>query len=141
VQADVAVLIVRLAGSFFRSWLALIIVNYQSALLGRPYPLNAIGEVPLKLMSVSDTDKALLKLANTKQISAQLYRKSEVMKHKSLFFKEYPNIHKIGELILEAEDLIGKFSEPIEAIAKCDKAIALAKQGLNYFHRCDISVV
>jgi len=109
-------------------------------LVGIPFPVNSVGELPLPFVGASPKAKAEALLVNAKGI-LEMYRvKEEEKKATELRYRAYSGFgdatHSIEYRIAQIENSIKK-NRPEDAIAQCTELIHLGLQGLRYLQTYD----
>jgi phosphatidylinositol glycan class N len=111
------------------------IAALMAHLIGIPYPVNSVGELPLAYLNATPKDKARALTLNARQI-LEMYRiKEKIKRQNSLRFKPFPGFQGYRQSphsrLNELERLIGR-GQNDEAIAKANELIQKALQGLRY---------
>uniref|UniRef100_A0A8C9TYJ7 GPI ethanolamine phosphate transferase 1 n=1 Tax=Scleropages formosus TaxID=113540 RepID=A0A8C9TYJ7_SCLFO len=116
------------------------IAPLMSSLIGVPIPLNSVGILPLEYLNNSKVFKAESMYANSLQIMEQFKVKMAQKKDTTLsvLFTPYQLLTESKQLdfIQKARSLIQQ-GEYDEAISVCHAMIALATEGLTYYHTYD----
>ncbi|KFD70484.1 hypothetical protein M514_00982 [Trichuris suis] len=114
------------------------IAPLMSALIGAAFPANSVGVLPLEYLNISSRNKALLMLANFKQLLEQMLvqmeRKREM--YWSIFFREFPDMtaQKIRTLSDTLDSFLSK--KRYAAMADiCKQWIPTVLQGMKYYHQ------
>ncbi|TRY69909.1 hypothetical protein DNTS_015365 [Danionella cerebrum] len=116
------------------------IAPLMSSLIGVPFPLNSVGILPLNYLNNSQHFKAESMYANALQVLEQFRVKMAQKKETTLsfLFTAFQPLtdSRQMDVVHQARDLIqrGRFDE---AILVCEDFIALAMEGLHYYHTYD----
>ncbi|KFD58219.1 hypothetical protein M513_00982 [Trichuris suis] len=99
------------------------IAPLMSALIGAAFPANSVGVLPLEYLNISSRNKALLMLANFKQLLEQMLvqmeRKREM--YWSIFFREFPDM--TAQKIRTLSDTLDSFLSKKRYAAMADISI------------------
>ncbi|CDW60096.1 GPI ethanolamine phosphate transferase 1 [Trichuris trichiura] len=114
------------------------IAPLMSALIGAAFPANSVGVLPLQYLNVSSRNKALLMLANFKQLLEQMLVQMERKRrvYWSIFFREFPDM--TTQKITTLSDTLGSFlsKKRYSAMADiCKQWIPTILQGMKYYHQ------
>uniref|UniRef100_A0A6B2KXJ3 GPI ethanolamine phosphate transferase 1 n=1 Tax=Arcella intermedia TaxID=1963864 RepID=A0A6B2KXJ3_9EUKA len=80
------------------------IAPLMSSLVGIAFPMNSVGVLPIQFLSGDDKWKAENLVSNAKQIFSQVQRKTELLKERTFFFKEY-NLLSLKHAVEEISDM------------------------------------
>ncbi|KAL8475559.1 hypothetical protein ACS0TY_028277 [Phlomoides rotata] len=112
------------------------IAPLMSTLLGSPCPINAVGNLPIGFVNLSEVDKVEAVLANTKQILNQFIRKSQIKQSHSLHFKPFKPLVNY-KLVLDQIERLLSIREYDAAQGLSENLRSLALEGLHYFQTYD----
>jgi len=112
------------------------IAPLMSTLIGVPPPLNSVGVLPTSFLAADQEFKTKNLFTNAKQILAQFYRKSELKKETTLWFKDYAPLHNGTARVTQIEQFINAGQYQQAEILSLE-LIELAVNGLNYFQKYD----
>ncbi|CDW56484.1 PigN domain containing protein [Trichuris trichiura] len=114
------------------------IAPLMSALIGAAFPVNSVGVLPLQYLNVSSRNKALLMLANFKQLLEQVLVRMERKREMywSIFFREFPDMtaQQIRTLADTLEYLFSKKRYATVADV-CKQWVPTVLQGMKYYHQ------
>jgi phosphatidylinositol glycan class N len=109
-------------------------------LVGVPFPVNSVGELPLSYASANPKGKAEALLTNAKGILEMYKVKEKEKKATKIRYRPYPGFgdatHSIEHRIAQIEASIEK-NRASDAIAQCQELIHLGLQGLRYLQTYD----
>lgn len=112
------------------------IAPLMSTLLGLPCPVNAVGNLPLGFINLTEADEVEAVVANTKQILNQFIRNSQIKQSTSFNFKPFKPLARYSSVLTQIEDLISV--RDYEAALKLSQNLrSLALEGLHYFQTYD----
>lgn len=116
------------------------IAALMAYLVGVPFPVNSVGELPLSYLAASPKAKAQALLTNAKGILEMYKVKEEEKKATKIRYRPYPGFgdatHSIEHRIAQIEASIDK-NRASDAIAQCQELIHLGLQGLRYLQTYD----
>ncbi|KAJ1559751.1 Glycosyl phosphatidyl inositol anchor synthesis, partial [Cladochytrium tenue] len=117
------------------------IAPLMSVLIGVPYPMNSVGELPLAYLSAPPAFKAAAALANARQILAQFLVKHDSARRASLFaFRPFAPLAtpatRHADLLAEADELAAAGAHAA-ASARARHIATLAIEGLRYYQTYD----
>ncbi|CAG8546284.1 15499_t:CDS:10, partial [Cetraspora pellucida] len=116
------------------------IAPLMASLIGINYPVNSVGELPLKYLNNTPLFKAQSIFVNAKEILEQYKVKYESQKRTKLMFKPYTPLsnstHFPDVLIKDIQRLIDT-ENYVEAENLCRILIDLCLEGLRYFQTYD----
>ncbi|EKG17393.1 Type I phosphodiesterase/nucleotide pyrophosphatase/phosphate transferase [Macrophomina phaseolina MS6] len=110
-------------------------------LVGIPFPVNSVGELPLAYLNADATTKAEALLVNAKEILEMYHVKEEQKKSTELHYRPFPAFS--GNVENSVEHRIARIRESIdggraeEAIQQCTELIKLGLAGLRYLQTYD----
>uniref|UniRef100_A0A5S6Q8I3 GPI ethanolamine phosphate transferase 1 n=1 Tax=Trichuris muris TaxID=70415 RepID=A0A5S6Q8I3_TRIMR len=114
------------------------IAPLMSALIGAAFPANSIGVVPLEYLNVSSRSKALVMLANFRQLLEQLLiqKRRKRQMYWSIFFREFPGMtmQRVRTLTDALEYLLSK-QRYVTIVDICKQWIPTVLQGMQYYHQ------
>ncbi|KAI8828363.1 Phosphatidylinositolglycan class N-domain-containing protein [Chytriomyces cf. hyalinus JEL632] len=108
----------------------------MSTLIGIPYPMNSVGELPLAYLNNSAHYKAEAAFRNARQILRQFFVKQESKRSTELYFEPFPFLLNHETLIQEIQGLIDK-DLVNAAIEKSQELAKLCIEGLRYYQIYD----
>ncbi|KAI9347798.1 Phosphatidylinositolglycan class N-domain-containing protein [Zopfochytrium polystomum] len=126
------------------------IAPLMSTLIGVPFPMNSVGELPITYLDVSHDHRAEAALGNAVQILRQFLVKEDTKRRHELFFKRFAPLVRHEELLDEIRLLISKARDTTfeltpkritetygRAIVKSTALAELAIEGLRYYQTYD----
>ncbi|KAJ3081207.1 Glycosyl phosphatidyl inositol anchor synthesis [Quaeritorhiza haematococci] len=111
------------------------IAPLMSVLVGVPYPLNSVGELPLRYLSGTEKFKAEAAFGNAKQVLAQYLVKESIKRRTELFFKPFGPLasRQRGRAMVEKIQGLIDDEKYEEAINLGKELIRLCIEGLRYY--------
>ncbi|KAF1987568.1 PigN-domain-containing protein [Aulographum hederae CBS 113979] len=109
-------------------------------LIGKPYPVNSVGELPLSYLAASKKEKAEGLVINAQQILEMCLVKQEQKKAKTLRFVPFGGFGDSQSAQFDRiSDIYKDINEgrPDQAIAKSTELIHITLQGLRYLQTYD----
>jgi phosphatidylinositol glycan class N len=116
------------------------IAALMAYLIGVPFPVNSVGELPLPYVGASPQAQAKALLTNAREILEMYQVKENIKRTNSIRFAAYPGFATIEDSpstrLKHIESLIDQ-DEASKAIFECNKLIQATLQGLRYFQTYD----
>ncbi|KAI8379184.1 Phosphatidylinositolglycan class N-domain-containing protein [Radiomyces spectabilis] len=115
------------------------IAPLMASLIGVPFPVNSVGELPLTFLKADEYYKAQAAFTNARQILAQYQVKNDEKAASELFFRPFPPLsgdHSPEAFMANIQSLIDA-KDYAEAERMSKELIDLSLRGLRYFQTYD----
>ncbi|KAJ3009427.1 UNVERIFIED_CONTAM: Glycosyl phosphatidyl inositol anchor synthesis [Siphonaria sp. JEL0065] len=108
----------------------------MSTLIGLPYPMNSVGELPLSYLNNTENYKARAAFQNANQILRQFLVKQESKRRTELYFVPFPYLENHESLVADIQGFIDKDLIEMAEIKSVELA-RLCVEGLRYYQIYD----
>eukprot|EP00898_Chlorokybus_atmophyticus_P000525 jgi/Chlat1/1473/Chrsp12S02018 len=112
------------------------IATLMAAVLGIPFPMNAVGMLPVGYLKATPAARVEYLLTNAKQLLAQVLQKSSSKQAVALAFRPFMPLDGAEKTVAHIEDMIAR-KQFAAAEVKARALIALSQAGLHYFQKYD----